>query len=184
MEVPLAVSTDLTEKLTHKSLPSCSIHQTKDKMQEEEQTISHTELKRIFQETLSCMLESDPLLCDLDPHVTLEEVRNCFGQTYHHHLTIFLLITLSSVFFVFILIKPESLFLRLSVASLVVKKILMSFSLQSEFMIIVLFLMINEITVHTCVNVLCLFFKIIFRGLIFIRIFLTLIESFCGVSTL
>lgn len=169
MEVPLPVSTDLTEKLIHKSLPSCSIHQTQDKMQEEDQTISHTELKRIFQETLSCMLESDSLLCDLHPHVTLEEVRNCFGQTYHHHLTIFLLITLSSVFFVFILIKPESLFLRLSIASLVVEEILKLFILQSEFMIIVLFLMINEITVHTCVNVLCLFFKNNFQGVDFYK---------------
>lgn len=74
----MTVSTDLTENLTHPSLPGFSIHQThqtEDKMEEEDKTIPHTELKRFFQEALSCMLESDSLLSDLHPHVTLEEVR-------------------------------------------------------------------------------------------------------------
>lgn len=76
MEVPSTVSTDLTEKPVdqQQSLPSCLI--TEDKKEEEDKTISHTELKRFFQEALSCMLESDSLLSDLHPHVTLEEVSN------------------------------------------------------------------------------------------------------------
>ncbi|KAG0724776.1 U11/U12 small nuclear ribonucleoprotein [Chionoecetes opilio] len=42
--------------------------------EDEDKILSHAELKRFFQEAMSHLLESDPLLSDLHPQVTLEEV--------------------------------------------------------------------------------------------------------------
>ncbi|XP_063884383.1 U11/U12 small nuclear ribonucleoprotein 25 kDa protein-like [Scylla paramamosain] len=42
---------------------------------DEDKISSHAELKRFFQEAVSHLLEADPLLSDLHPQVTLEEVR-------------------------------------------------------------------------------------------------------------
>ena len=42
---------------------------------DEDKISSHAELKKCFQEAVSHLLEGDPLLSDLHPQVTLEEVR-------------------------------------------------------------------------------------------------------------
>lgn len=52
-----------------------SIKENKEDGKDDDKILSHTELKRFFQEALSHLLESDPLLSDLHPQVTLEEVR-------------------------------------------------------------------------------------------------------------
>lgn len=40
------------------------------------ETLSHAELKKFFQEALSQLLKKDPILNDLHPQVTLEEVKD------------------------------------------------------------------------------------------------------------
>lgn len=49
-------------------------HESEDQG-EDSKTLSHPELKLFFQEALSRLIQSDPMLADLHPQVTPEEVR-------------------------------------------------------------------------------------------------------------
>lgn len=44
---------------------------------EDSKTLSHPELKLFFQEALTQVIQTDPMLADLHPQVTPEEVRPC-----------------------------------------------------------------------------------------------------------
>lgn len=57
------------------SLMNQDAKENKEEDNNDDKILSHAELKKFFQEALSHLLESDPLLSDLHPQVTLEEVK-------------------------------------------------------------------------------------------------------------